>query len=105
MEDLLRLGGVGRKVANLIRGDVFGLGGIVADTHCIRITNKLGLASSKDPVKVERQLEVLVPRQRQTDFCHRLVHFGRDCCIARAPRCDACVLADCCDACQKGESA
>lgn len=62
-------------------------------------------ASSKDPVKVERQLEVLVPRQRQTDFCHRLVHFGRDCCIARAPRCDACVLADCCDACQKGESA
>ena len=104
MEDLLRLGGVGRKVANLIRGDVFGLGGIVADTHCIRITNKLGLASSKD-VKVERQLEVLVPRQRQTDFCHRLVHFGRDCCIARAPRCDACVLADCCDACQKGESA
>ena len=105
MEDLLRLGGVGRKVANLIRGDVFGLGGIVADTHCIRITNKLGLASSKDPVKVERQLEVLVPRQRQTDFCHRLVHLGRDCCIARAPRCDACVLADCCDACQKGESA
>ncbi|MFR5866056.1 MAG: endonuclease III domain-containing protein [Acutalibacteraceae bacterium] len=63
------------------------------------------MASSKDPVKVERQLEVLVPRQRQTDFCHRLVHFGRDCCIARAPRCDACVLADCCDACQKGESA
>lgn len=105
MEDLLKLGGVGRKVANLIRGDVFGLGGIVADTHCIRITNKLGLVDSHDPVKVERQLEGLIPRQRQTDFCHRLVHFGRDCCIARAPQCDVCVLADCCEACQKGESA
>ena len=91
MEDLLKLGGVGRKVANLIRGDVFGLGGIVADTHCIRITNKLGLVDSHDPVKVERQLEGLIPRQRQTDFCHRLVHFGRDCCIARAPQCDVCV--------------
>ena len=105
LEKLLELPGVGRKIANLVLGDIYNIPGIVADTHCIRITNKLGLVDSHDPVKVERQLEGLIPRQRQTDFCHRLVHFGRDCCIARAPQCDVCVLADCCEACQKGESA
>lgn len=105
MEDLLTLPGVGRKVANLIRGDVFGLGGIVADTHCIRITNLLGLADSKDPAKVERTLAPLLPPERQSDFCHRLVHYGRDVCIARRPQCDMCVLRELCDnySAQKGE--
>lgn len=97
MEDLLTLGGVGRKVANLIRGDVFGLGGIVADTHCIRISNRLGLVDSVDPLKVERQLSPLIPAERQSDFCHRLVLFGRDCCSARKPGCKNCALADICE--------
>ena len=97
MEDLLTLGGVGRKVANLIRGDVFGLGGIVADTHCIRISNRLGLVDSADPLKVERQLSPLIPAERQSDFCHRLVLFGRDCCSARKPGCKNCALADICE--------
>lgn len=97
MEELLTLAGVGRKVANLIRGDVFGLGGIVADTHCIRISNLLGFASSTDPHKVELALDTLVPKEQQSDFCHRLVQYGRDVCIARRPQCDVCVLRDLCD--------
>ena len=103
MEDLLSLAGVGRKVANLIRGDVFGLGGIVADTHCIRISNLLGFASSTDPHKVEKALDVLVPKEKQSDFCHRLVQYGRDVCIARRPRCESCVLRDLCDHARKQE--
>ena len=101
MEDLLTLPGVGRKVANLIRGDVFGLGGIVADTHCIRITNLLGFCSTDDPKKVEFTLDPLVPKEQQSDFCHRLVQYGRDICIARRPNCGACVLKD---LCKHGES-
>lgn len=96
MDDLLSLAGVGRKVANLIRGDVFGLGGIVADTHCIRISNLLGFADSTDPHKVERQLDGLVPKDKQSDFCHRLVQYGRDVCVARRPQCGVCVLRDVC---------
>ena len=96
MDDLLSLAGVGRKVANLIRGDVFGLGGIVADTHCIRISNLLGFADSTDPHKVERQLDGLIPKDKQSDFCHRLVQYGRDVCVARRPQCDVCVLRDVC---------
>jgi endonuclease-3 len=101
MEDLLTLPGVGRKVANLIRGDVFGLGGIVADTHCIRITNLLGFCSTDDPKKVEFTLDPLVPKEQQSDFCHRLVQYGRDICIARRPNCGECVLKD---LCKHGES-
>ncbi len=101
MEDLLTLPGVGRKVANLIRGDVFGLGGIVADTHCIRITNLLGFCHSDDPKKVEFTLDPLVPKDKQSDFCHRLVQYGRDICIARRPKCKECVLKD---VCAHGES-
>ncbi len=96
MEDLLSLAGVGRKVANLLRGDLFGLGGIVADTHCIRITNRLGLCDSTRPEVVERSLTPLVPTEKQSDFCHRLVLFGRDICTARAPSCERCPLKDLC---------
>ena len=92
MDSLLKLGGVGRKVANLIRGDVFGLGGIVADTHCIRISNRLGLATSTDPRKVENALDPLIPREKQSAFCHRMVVFGRDICTARSPKCSECFL-------------
>lgn len=92
MDSLLTLGGVGRKVANLIRGDVFGLGGIVADTHCIRISNRLGLAHSTDPKKVEFELDPLIARDKQSAFCHRLVVFGREICSARSPKCEACFL-------------
>lgn len=90
MEELLTLPGVGRKIANLILGDVYGKPAIVADTHCIRISNRLGLCDSKVPEKVERTLSALVVPEKQSDFCHRLVQFGRDTCDARKPKCEAC---------------
>lgn len=90
MEELLTLPGVGRKIANLILGDVYGKPAIVADTHCIRISNRLGLCDSKVPEKVERTLSALVAPEKQPDFCHRLVQFGRDTCDARKPKCEAC---------------
>ena len=96
MEGLLSLSGVGRKIANLILGDVFGKGCIVADTHCIRISGRLGLTDSTNQVVVERELDKLVPKEKQTDFCHRLVNFGRDVCSARAPKCKECFLNDVC---------
>ncbi|MBE6580959.1 MAG: endonuclease III [Ruminococcaceae bacterium] len=103
MEELLKLPGVGRKIANLLRGDIFGLPAIVADTHCIRICGRLGMypTALKDPTKVERILSELVPPDEQSDFCHRIVQFGRDVCSARAPRCDACPLYDLCEAVKK----
>lgn len=96
MEDLLSLSGVGRKIANLMLGDIFGKGGIVADTHCIRISNRLGFVKSENQVIVERELSKLVPKEMQTDFCHRIVHFGRDVCTARNPECHRCFLAGIC---------
>lgn len=96
MKDLLSLAGVGRKIANLMLGDVFGKGGIVADTHCIRITGRLGFVSSTNQVIVERELDKIIPKEMQTDFCHRIVHFGRDVCTARSPKCDECFLSDIC---------
>ena len=90
MEELLTLPGVGRKIANLILGDVYGKPAIVADTHCIRISNRLGLCDSKVPEKVERTLSALVAPEKQSDFCHRLVQFGRDTCDARKPKFEAC---------------
>ena len=90
MEELLTLPGVGRQIANLILGDVYGKPAIVADTHCIRISNRLGLCDSKVPEKVERTLSALVAPEKQSDFCHRLVQFGRDTCDARKPKCEAC---------------
>lgn len=96
MADLLTLRGVGRKVANLVRGDAFGLGGIVADTHCIRICGRLSLSGGRDALETERSLEKLIPRAKQSDFCHRLVLFGREVCTARAPKCAECPLFDIC---------
>ena len=97
MEDLLTLPGVGRKIANLILGDVYGKPAIVADTHCIRISNRLGLCESKTPEKVEMTLIPLVEPGEQADFCHRLVWFGRDVCDAKKPKCAECPLRDCCE--------
>lgn len=98
MESLLSLSGVGRKIANLIRGDLFGLGGIVADTHCIRICGRLGFypETLKDAVRVEKILTPLVPTEEQTALCHRLVWFGRETCTARSPKCDKCPLSAVC---------
>lgn len=98
MEDLLSLPGVGRKIANLILGDCFGKPGIVADTHCIRLCGRFGFydESLKDPVRVERILSEIVPREEQAAWCHRMVLFGRDTCTARSPRCGACPLRDEC---------
>ena len=97
MEDLLRLPGVGRKTANLLLGDLYGEpGSVVCDTHCIRICNLLGLASGKEPEKVERQLRAILPPEESSDFCHRIVLHGRAVCIARRPRCEACALAPYC---------
>ena len=97
MEDLLRLPGVGRKSANLILGDVFGKPAIVADTHCIRLSNRLGFINSTDMYKVEMELKRVVAPEKQNDFCHRLVEHGRAVCTARKPYCEKCVLARVCD--------
>ena len=99
MEELLRFPGVGRKVANLLLGDLYHKGGVVADTHCIRICGRFGMyaESLKDPVKVERILTPLLPQEEICDFCHRIVQFGRDTCTARAPQCAACPLLDLCE--------
>ena len=97
-EALLKLPGVGRKSANLIMGDIFGEPAIVTDTHCIRLTNRIGLVDQiKDPKKVEMELWKLVPPQEGSDFCHRLVYHGRDVCTARTkPYCEKCCLNDLC---------
>ena len=98
MEDLLRLPGVGRKPANLILGDIYGKEGYVCDTHCIRITGRLGLTDgSKDPLRVEKQLRTCLPPEKSSDFCHRMVLHGRAVCTARNPHCDACTLRPLCD--------
>lgn len=98
MEGLLRLPGVGRKVANLLLGDLYGKGGMVTDTHCIRICGRFGMypESLRDPVKVERILDGLTPPEERCDLCHRIVQFGRDVCTARAPRCGECPLGTLC---------
>lgn len=92
IEALTTLSGVGRKTANLIVGDVFGKPAVVVDTHCIRITRRLGLHSEKDAGKIEKILRGLLPPEESNDFCHRLVLFGREICTARNPKCDACPL-------------
>ena len=96
VEELTKLPGVGRKTANLIVGDVFHGPAIVTDTHCIRISNRLGLCHTKEPVKVEMALRAIVPPEKGSDFCHRLVLFGRDTCTARSPKCPGCPLAALC---------
>lgn len=92
IEELIKLPGVGRKTANLIVGDIYGKPSIVADTHCIRISNRLGLADTKDPYKVEKQLRPLIPPEKSGMFCHRLVFHGRAVCKARGPLCEKCCL-------------
>lgn len=89
---LLALPGVGEKIANLMMGDVFGDPHIVADTHCIRLAGRFGLADSADPKKVTDQLEKIIQKERQADFCHRLITLGREYCKAIRPRCDECPL-------------
>lgn len=96
IDDLLKLPGVGRKIANLILGDVYKKPAIVTDTHCIRISNRLGLTENENPAKVEADLIKIIPSDESSDFCHRLVLFGREYCRARSPRCGECFLRDLC---------
>ncbi len=96
VEELTKLPGIGRKTANLVVGDIYHKPAVVCDTHCIRITNLLGLTTGKDPAKVEQQLWALLPPEESNNFCHRTVLFGREYCIARRPRCEECPLASAC---------
>ncbi len=96
IEDLITLPGVGRKTANLIVGDVYGKESIVVDTHMIRISNRIGLVNEKDPKKIEFALKKIIPSEEGSDFCHRIVLFGRDVCSARKPLCDECKMAEIC---------
>ena len=98
MDALLTFPGVGRKIANLLLGDIYHRPAIVADTHCIRISGRLGLVPTgcKDPEKVERELIPIIAPEEQSDFCHRIVWFGREVCSARSPKCTACPLGDLC---------
>ena len=97
MQKLLKLPGVGRKTANLLLGDLYGVAGsVVCDTHCIRICGRLGLSKGKDPEKVEQQLRKILPPAESSDFCHRIVLFGRDICTARSPKCGECPLSPFC---------
>ena len=105
MDELLRFPGVGRKIANLLRGDIYHLPAVVADTHCIRIGGRLGFypESLKDPHKVEAILSEILAPEEQSDFCHRIVWFGREVCTARAPRCADCPLKTLCKKGSAGE--
>ena len=98
MEELLRFPGVGRKIANLLLGDIYGKPAIVADTHCIRICGRFGMypEGEKSPEKVEKIMRELISPEKSSDFCHRIVNFGRDVCSARSPRCDECPISDLC---------
>ena len=98
MDTLLTFPGVGRKIANLLLGDIYHRPAIVADTHCIRISGRLGLVPSgcKDPTKVEMALVPIIAPEEQSDFCHRIVWFGREVCTARSPKCGECPLRDVC---------
>ena len=97
MDDLLRLPGVGRKSANLILGDVYNApGAVVVDTHCIRLANRIGYVDIKDPAKIEHILRSVLPADKSSDFCHRMVLHGRAVCSARAPACDKCCINDLC---------
>ena len=99
MDELLKFPGVGRKIANLLLGDIYKMPAIVADTHCIRICGRFGFypESLKDPVKVEKMLVPIIEPSEQSDFCHRIVMFGREYCKAQSPRCGDCPISDLCD--------
>lgn len=96
MDELLTLPGVGRKTANLVLGDIFGIPGIVVDTHATRLSNRMGLTINKDPYKIEMDLLKIVPPEVQSHFCHQLVLHGREFCDARKPRCPECPIAHLC---------
>ena len=96
MDDLLRLPGVGRKTANLMLGDIHNKPAVVVDTHCIRLSNRIGLVDTKDPVKIETALREILPPDESSDFCHRLVLHGRAVCAARKPDCGNCRIAGLC---------
>ena len=96
IEELITLPGVGRKTANLIVGDVYGKAAVVVDTHCIRITNRIGLVSETDPKKIEFALKKILPGDESSDFCHRIVLHGRALCTARSPKCSECPLNEFC---------
>lgn len=103
MEELLRLPGVGRKTANLLLGDLYKEpGSVVCDTHCMRICERLGLSKGREPEKVEKQLRAILPPEESSDFCHRIVLFGREICTARSPKCTECPLALYCNEINKG---
>ncbi len=103
MEALLRLPGVGRKTANLLLGDLYQQpGSVVCDTHCMRICERLGLSKGREPEKVEKQLRAVLPPEESSDFCHRIVLFGREICTARNPKCEECPLALYCKYINKG---
>lgn len=103
MEKLLTLSGIGRKTANLMLGDVFGKPAVVTDTHCIRITGRLGLTKNKEPAKVEKDLLKILNPETSSDFCHRIVEFGRDICRARSPKCTQCPMNSFCQYYIKGD--
>jgi endonuclease-3 len=96
LEELVRLPGVGRKTANVVLGAAFGIPGIVVDTHVARVSTRLGLTANQNPVKIERDLMKLIPRRTWSDFCLRLIFFGRSVCTARKPKCPACPLEKLC---------
>ena len=96
LEDLITLPGIGRKTANLVMGDVYGQPAVVVDTHCIRITRRLGLHKEKEQKKIEFKLMDLLHPEESNDFCHRLVLHGRKTCTARSPKCENCCMSDFC---------
>ena len=96
MDALTELPGVGRKIANLIRGDVFDIPGVVVDTHCMRLSKRMGLTKETEQHKIEKDLVRKIPKDYQTLFCHQLVEHGRKYCTARSPKCDVCILKDIC---------
>ncbi|MEE1218815.1 MAG: endonuclease III [Ruminococcus sp.] len=96
IEALIKLPGIGRKTANLVCGDIFGKPAVVVDTHCIRITHRLGLHDLSDQKKIEFALRELLPPEESNDFCHRIVLHGRDVCTARKPKCEQCCMNDFC---------
>lgn len=106
MDELLKLPGVGRKIANLLLGDVFGKPAIVCDTHCMRICGRFGMYPEKlkDPTKIEKILSELIEPNEGSDFCHRIVNFGREVCTARSPMCDKCPLSDLCEGKRDGKN-
>ncbi len=104
IEQLTKLEGIGRKTANLVLGDVFHKPAVVCDTHCIRICGRLGLTKNKEPQKVETDLRKILPPEKSSDFCHRMVLFGREFCKARGERCGECPLSDICKSCKKKQN-